>query len=67
MKPINNWKVTYLYYFKLSEIAKKRAFGTPYVASIGKPDLAYQTIRIDEPSQSEWQRSNPQYRHVICK
>lgn len=67
MKPVNNWMVTYLRYFKPSEIALKSIW-TPYVATIEKPELAYQTIRIDEQSQSEWKSStNPPYRYVTCK
>lgn len=67
MKPVNNWKVTYLRYFIPSEIALKSIW-TPYVATIDKPELAYQTIRIDEQSQSEWESStNPPYRYVTCK
>ena len=67
MKPVNNWKVTYLRYFIPSEIALKSIW-TPYVATIDKPELAYQTIRIDEQSQSEWKSStNPPYRYVTCK
>ena len=67
MKPVNNWKVTYLRYFIPSEIALKSIW-TPYVATIDKPELAYQTIRIDEQSQSEWESStNPPYRYITCK
>jgi hypothetical protein len=66
MKPRNNWKITYRRIFKPSEIPLKSIW-TPYVATIGKPELAYQTIRIDEQSRSEWQSSNPPYKYVTCK
>jgi hypothetical protein len=66
MKPRNNWRITYRRIFKPSEIALKSIW-TPYVATIGKPELAYQTIRIDQQSQSEWLSSNPPYRYVTCK
>jgi hypothetical protein len=66
MKPRNNWKITYRRIFTPSEIALKSIW-TPYVATIDKPGLAYQTIRIDEQSQSEWQSSSPPYRYVTCK
>jgi hypothetical protein len=58
MKPVNSWKVTYLRYFRPTEIALKSIW-TPYGATIGKPELAYQTIRIHEQSQTEWRSSNP--------
>jgi hypothetical protein len=67
MKPQNNWKTTFLRIFKPSEIALKSIW-TPYVATIGKPGLAQQTIRIDQQSQSEWlSSSNPPYKYVTCK
>jgi hypothetical protein len=66
MKPRNNWKTTYSRIFAPSEIPLKSIW-TPYVATIGKPELAYQTIRIDEQSRSEWQSSNPPYKYVTCK
>ena len=66
MKPVNNWKMTYKRVFSPSEIALKSVW-TPYVATIGKPELAEQTIRIDQQSQSEWLSSNPPYRYVTCK
>lgn len=66
MKPLNRWKATYRRVFKPSEIALKSTW-TPYVATIGKPELAQQTIRVDEQSQSEWLSSNPPYRYVTCK
>jgi hypothetical protein len=67
MKPVNNWKITYRRIFTPSEIALKSIW-TPYVATIGKPELAYQTIRIDQQSQSEWlSSSNRPYRYVTCK
>jgi hypothetical protein len=66
MKPRNRWKLTYHRNFRPSEIALKSIW-TPYVATIGKPELAQQTIRIDQQSQSEWQSSNPPYRYVTCK
>jgi hypothetical protein len=52
--------------FKLSEIALKSIW-TPYVNTIGKPELAYQTIRIDEQSQTEWLSSDPPFKYVTCK
>jgi hypothetical protein len=66
MKPANNWKITYTRVFRPSEIALKNVW-TPYVATIGKPELAMQTIRIDEQSQSEWLSSDPPYKYVTCK
>lgn len=66
MKPVNNWKLTYKRVFKPSQIALKSIW-TPYVATIGKPELAQNTIRIDQQSQSEWQSSNPPYKYVSCK
>lgn len=66
MKPVNNWKITYARLFRPSEIVLKSIW-TPYVATIGKPELAQQTIRVDEQSQSEWNSSNPPYRYVTCK
>jgi hypothetical protein len=66
MKPRNSWRITYRRIFTPSEIALKSIW-TPYVATIGKPGLAYQTIRIDEQSRSEWQSSSPPYRYVTCK
>lgn len=67
MKPRNNWKTTFSRIFKPSEIALKSIW-TPYVATIGKPGLAEQTIRIDQQSQSEWlSSSNPPYKYVTCK
>src|SRR5918992_478063 len=66
MKPRNSWRITYRRVFTPSEIALKSIW-TPYVATIGKSELAYQTMRIDEQSQSEWQSSNPPYRYVTCK
>jgi hypothetical protein len=67
MKPRNSWKVTYSRIFRPSEIALKSIW-TPYVATIGKPELAQQTIRIDQQSQSEWlSTSNLPYRYVTCK
>jgi hypothetical protein len=66
MKPVNNWKGTYKRVFSPSEIALKSIW-TPYVATIGKPQLAQQTIRVDQQSQSEWQSSNPPYKYVTCK
>ena len=66
MKPVNNWKITYRRIFTPSEIALKSIW-TPYVATIGKPELAQQTIRIDEQSRSEWVSSNPPYKYVTCK
>jgi hypothetical protein len=68
MKPRNNWKTTFSRIFKPSEIALKSIW-TPYVATIGKPELAQQTIRIDQQSQSEWlsSSSNPPYKYVTCK
>jgi hypothetical protein len=66
MKPVNRWKITYRRMFKPSEIALKSIW-TPYVATIGKSELACQTIRIDQQSQSEWQSSNPPYKYVTCK
>ena len=66
MKPVNNWKITYSRVFTPSEIALKSIW-TPYVATIGKPELAQTTIRVDQQSQSEWQSSNPPYKYVTCK
>jgi hypothetical protein len=66
MKPRNNWKITYKRIFTPSEIALKSIW-TPYVATIGKPELACQTIRIDQQSQSEWLSSNRPYKYVTCK
>jgi hypothetical protein len=66
MKPRNSWRTTYRRIFKPSEIALKSIW-TPYVTTIGKPELAQQTIRIDEQSQSEWLSSNPPYKYVTCK
>jgi hypothetical protein len=66
MKPRNNWKITYRRDFKPSEIALKSIW-KPYVATIGKPGLAQQTIRIDQQSQSEWLSSNRPYKYVTCK
>lgn len=66
MKPANKWKVTYTRNFGPSEIDLKSIW-TPYVATIGKPELAYQTIRVDEQSQSEWLSDDPPYRYVTCK
>jgi len=66
MKPVNDWRTTYMRIFKPSEIALKSIW-TPYVNTIGKPELAYQTIRIDKQSQSEWLSSNPPYKYVTCK
>jgi hypothetical protein len=66
LKPVNNWKVTFLRYFNSSQIDLKSIW-TPFVATIGKPELAYQTIRIDNQTQSEWESSNPPYRYVTCK
>jgi hypothetical protein len=66
MKPLNNWKITYRRVFKPSEIALKSIW-MPYVATIGKPELAQQTIRVDQQSQSEWLSSNPPYKYVTCK
>ena len=66
MKPVNNWKITYRRIFTPSEIALKSIW-TPYVATIGKPELAQTSIRVDEQSQSEWQSSNPPYKYVTCK
>lgn len=66
MKPVNNWKITYSRVFAPSEIALKSIW-TPYVATIGKPELAYTTIRIDQQSQTEWKSSNPPYKYVTCK
>jgi hypothetical protein len=48
MKPLNSWKITYKRVFKPSDIAALKSIWTPYVATIGKPELAQQTIRIDE-------------------
>jgi hypothetical protein len=62
----NSWKITYRRIFTPSEIALKSIW-TPYVATIGKPELAYQTIRIDQQSQSEWLSSNPPHKYVTCK
>jgi hypothetical protein len=66
MKPRNSWRITYRRFFKPSEIALKSIW-TPYVTTIGKPELAQQIIRIDEQSQSEWLSSNPPYKYVTCK
>jgi hypothetical protein len=66
MKPRNNWKKTFARNFRPSEIDLKSIW-TPYVATIGKSELAQQTIRVDEQSQSEWQSSNPPYKYVTCK
>jgi hypothetical protein len=66
MKPVNNWKITYNRVFAPSEIVLKSIW-TPYVATIGKPELAYTTIRIDQQSQSEWKSTNPPYKYVTCK
>jgi hypothetical protein len=66
LKPVNNWKITYRRNFRPTEIALKSIW-TPYVATIGKPQLAQTTIRVDEQSQSEWQSSNPPYKYVTCK
>jgi hypothetical protein len=66
MKPRNSWKITYRRIFAPSEIALKSIW-TPYVATIGKPELAQTSIRVDEQSQSEWQSSNPPYKYVTCK
>jgi hypothetical protein len=66
MKPRNSWKITYRRVFKPSEVALKSIW-TPYVTTIGKPELAQQIIRIDEQSQSEWLSSNPPYKYVTCK
>jgi hypothetical protein len=48
MKPLNSWKITYKRVFKPSDIAALKSIWTPYVTPIGKPELAQQTIRIDE-------------------
>ena len=66
MKPVNNWKITYKRVFTPSEIALKSIW-TPYVATIGKPELVYTTIRIDQQSQREWKSTNPPYKYVTCK
>jgi hypothetical protein len=66
MKPRNNWKMTYYRVFTPSAIPLKSIW-TPYVATISKPELAQQTIRIDQQSQSEWLSSNPPYKYVTCK
>jgi hypothetical protein len=66
MKPVNSWRTAYARVFRPSEIALKSIW-TPYVATIGKPELAQQSIRVDEQSQSEWQSSNPPYKYVTCK
>jgi hypothetical protein len=66
MKPRNNWKITYRRIFRPSEIALKSIW-THYVVTIGKPELAVQTIRIDQQSQSEWTSSNRPYKYVTCK
>ena len=66
MKPRNNWKITYRRVFKPSEIALKSIW-THYVVTIGKPELAVQTIRIDQQSLSEWTSDNRPYKYVTCK
>jgi hypothetical protein len=65
-KPANQWKVTFKHIFTPSEIELKSIF-TPYVATIGKPELAEHTIRIDQQSHSAWTSSNPPYKFVTCK
>jgi hypothetical protein len=65
-KPLNQWKITFKRIFSPSEIDLKSVF-TSYVATIGKPKLVYQTIRIDQQSQNEWLSSNPPYKYVTCK
>jgi hypothetical protein len=66
MKPVHSRKTTYSRIFTPSEIALKSIW-TPYVTTIGKPELAQQTIRVDEQSQSEWLSSNPPHKYVTCK
>jgi hypothetical protein len=65
-EPVNQWKITFKRIFSPSEIDLKSIF-TSYVGTIGKPESAYQTIRIDQQSQSEWFSSNPPYKYVTCK
>src|SRR5688572_30813489 len=43
MKPVNHWRTTYRRTFSPSEIDLKSIW-TPYVATIGRPELAQQTI-----------------------
>jgi hypothetical protein len=66
MKPQNNWRITYRRIFRSSEIDLKSIW-RPYVDTIGKSELAQQSIRIDEQRQSDWLGSNPPYRYVTCK
>jgi hypothetical protein len=65
-KPANQWKITFKRIFTPLEIDLKSIF-TPYVATIGKPELALHTIRIDQQIHSAWMSSNPPYRFVTCK
>ena len=67
LKPVNNWKITFKRIFSPSEIGLKSIY-TPYVATMGHPELAQQTLRIDQQSQSAWQSTtNPPYKYVTCK
>ena len=65
-KAANHWKITFQHIFTPSEIDLKSIF-TPYVATIGKPELAEHTIRIDQQCHSAWMSSNPPYKFVTCK
>jgi hypothetical protein len=65
-KPANSWKITFKRIFSQSEIALKSVL-TPYVATIGHPEAAENTIRIDQQKLSEWTSSNPPYKYVTCK
>lgn len=65
-KPKNQWKITYKRIFTPSEIDLKSIY-TPYVATIGRPELAENTIRIDRQSYSAWISSSPPYKFVTCK
>lgn len=65
-KPVNNWRITFKRIFSPSEIDLKSIF-TPYVATIGHPELAQTTMRIDQQNQSAWLSSTPPYKFVTCK
>ena len=67
-KPKNNWELVYYQEFAVPDGTDLKSMLQPYVCTIGECDEHYETIRVDQQSQSRWQStSNPPYKFVTYK
>lgn len=70
--PVNSWIISYKRIFDASEIQATgiKSLFTPYVATIGHPEAAENTVRIDGQVYADWTNANVSlrpYKYVTCK